>query len=181
MENPTPEITEEADVRGAPDLSDNALTGRIIGAAIEVHRHLGPGLLESAYEECLCYELSQMGLHFERQVHLPINYKGIKLQCAHRMDLIVEDTVIVEIKATENVAPIHSSQLLTYLKFSQKRVGLLINFNVAILKSGLTRIVNHYLGPRISAPSVDSTGLPSSSASRLSPRLRVSASRRDPQ
>ena len=128
-------------------LADDEITERIIGAAIEVHRHLGPGLLESAYEECLCDELSQMGLRFQRQVHLAIHYKGIKLQCAHKMDLVVEDAVIVEIKATEATAPIHSAQLLAYLKSSGKQVGLLIKFNVPVLKKGLKRIVNHYPGP----------------------------------
>jgi GxxExxY protein len=142
-------------------MNENALTEKIIGAAIEVHRHLGAGLLESAYEECLCYELNQMGLHFERQVHLPIHYKGITLESAFRMDLLVEDSVIVEIKATEGSAPVHASQVLTYLKSADKRVGLLINFNVPVLKDGIKRIVNHYAGPD-----------PLLSA----PRLRVSAS-----
>src|ERR1044072_5713293 len=130
----------------------NEITERIIGAAIEVHRHLGPGLLESAYEECLCYELNQAGLRFERQVHLPIRYKGILLQSAHRMDLVVEDTVVVELKATEDMPPLYSAQVLTYLRSAQKPVGLLINFNVPALKDGLKRIVNEYLGvpPRLS-------------------------------
>jgi GxxExxY protein len=120
----------------------NEITERIIGAAIEVHRHLGPGLLESAYEECLCYELSQAGLRFERQVHLPIRYKGVLLQSAHRMDLVVEDAVVVELKATEEMPRIYHAQVLTYLKSAQKRVGLLINFNVPTLKDGIKRIIN---------------------------------------
>jgi GxxExxY protein len=120
----------------------NEITERIIGAAIEVHRHLGPGLLESAYEECLCYELNQAGLMFQRQVHLPIRYKGILLQSAHRMDLIVEDAVIVELKAAEEMSPLFSAQLLTYLKSAHKPVGLLINFNVPVLKDGIRRISN---------------------------------------
>ncbi len=120
----------------------NEITEKIIGAAIEVHRHLGPGLLESAYEECLCYELNQLGLGFQRQVHLPIRYKGILLEAAHRMDLVVEDAVVVEIKATEQMHPLFSAQLLTYLKSSGKSVGLLINFNVPALKDGLKRVVN---------------------------------------
>ena len=144
--------------------NENELTEKIIGAAIEVHRHLGPGLLESAYEECLCYELKQMGLRFQRQVHLPIQYKEIRLESAYRMDLLVEDLVVVEIKASEDTAPVHASQVLTYLKVSKKRVGLLINFNMPVLKDGLKRIVNHYAGK------------PISSAPRISPRLRVSAS-----
>jgi GxxExxY protein len=125
----------------------NEITEKIIGAAIEVHRHLGPGLLESAYEECLCYELNQLGLRFQRQVHLPIRYKGILLEAAHRMDLVVEDAVVVEIKATEQMHSLHSAQLLTYLKSSQKSVGLLINFNVPALKDGIKRVVN---SPRLS-------------------------------
>ncbi len=127
----------------------NEITEKIIGAAIEVHRHLGPGLLESAYEECLCYELSQLGLCFERQVHLPIHYKGIRLQAAHRMDLIVEEAVVVELKATEEMPPLFSAQVLTYLKSSNKKVGLLINFNVPVLKDGLKRISNSGLSPRL--------------------------------
>ena len=162
---------------------ENDLTDKIIGAAIEVHRRLGPGLLEAVYEECLCYELSQAGLKFQRQMHLPITYKGIKFESAYKMDLVVEDAIVIEIKAIEEMLPIHSAQLLTYLKSSNKRVGLLINFNVPILKTGLKRIVNHYSGPRptpnVSAPSAfDSLALPSSP--HLSPRLRDSASKNDP-
>src|SRR6185295_10052182 len=99
----------------------NEITERIIGAAIEVHRHLGPGLLESAYEECLCYELSLAGLSFLRQVQIPIDYKGMKLDCKYRLDLIVEGAVILEIKAIERIEPVHSAQLLTYLKALDKR------------------------------------------------------------
>lgn len=176
-------------------LAENEITERIIGAAIEVHRHLGPGILESAYEACLCYELSQSGLRFQRQVHLPIHYKGINLECAYTMDLLVEDAVVVEIKATEALAPIHSAQLLTYLKSSNKRVGLLINFNVPVLENGLKRIANRYLGPAIPLrPSASSArqsppgaGRASSiespfgsSSPRSSPRLRVSASKTAP-
>src|SRR5579859_2491820 len=104
------------------------LTELIIGAAIEVHRETGPGLLESVYEECLCYELSQLHLAFERQVHLPILYKGIKLDCGYRMDLVVEDAIVLELKTVESLLPVHSAQLLTYLKLSRKKVGLLMNF-----------------------------------------------------
>lgn len=123
----------------------NEITERIIGAAIEVHRHLGPGLLESAYEECLCYELNEAGLRFERQVHLPIRYKGILLQCAHRMDLVVEESVVVELKATDEMHRLYSAQLLTYLKSAHKCVGLLINFNVPVLKEGIKRVMNGFL------------------------------------
>src|SRR5437868_6364166 len=126
---------------------DSDLSEKVIGAAIEVHRHLGPGLLESAYEECLCFELSRLRLHFGRQVHLPVNYKGLHLNCAYKMDLLVEDTVIVELKSVEELLPIHRAQLLTYPKASQKAVGLLINFNVEVLKDGLERIVHNYSGP----------------------------------
>jgi GxxExxY protein len=130
----------------------NEITEKVIGAAIEVHRHLGPGLLEGAYEECLCYELNQLGLAFQRQVHLPLHYKGIQLQCAHRMDLLVEDAVVVEIKASEEMPRLYSAQLLTYLKSAHKSVGLLINFNVPVLKDGIKRIANSYSisSPRLS-------------------------------
>ena len=117
------------------------LTRLIIGAAIEVHRVLGPGLLESVYEECLCYELSLRGLRFQRQVPLPVVYKQIKLDCGFRMDLVVEDAVILEIKSVDAIHPVHEAQLLTYLKLSGKRVGLMINFNVPVLKDGITRRV----------------------------------------
>ena len=127
-------------------LEINEITDRVIGAAIEVHRHLGPGLLESAYEECLCFEFSRAGLRFERQVPLPVEYKGLRLDCAYRLDLLVEGSVLVELKAIEDVLPIHRAQVLTYLRAAQKPVGLLINFNVEILNNGLSRIVNDYLG-----------------------------------
>ena len=127
----------------------NGITHGIIAAAIEVHRHLGPGLLESAYRECVCYELSQMGLTFTREVHLPLSYKGLKLDCSYRIDLLVEDEIVVELKSVEQTLPVHAAQLLTYLKAANKQVGLLINFNVPVLKEGIRRIVNHYteLGP----------------------------------
>lgn len=123
-------------------LISEELTRSIIGAAIEVHRELGPGLIESAYEECLCHELSLRGHAFQRQVALPVRYKGVKLDCGYRMDLVVDDTVVLELKAVEEVAPIHEAQLITYLKLSQKKIGLLINFNVAVLKDGILRRVN---------------------------------------
>lgn len=117
----------------------NQVTERIIGCAINVHRALGPGLLESAYEECLCFELSQSGLIFQRQVALPIVYKTIKLDCGYRMDLVVEDTVIVEIKAVEKIIPVHEAQLLSYLKLANKPIGLILNFHVSVLKSGIKK------------------------------------------
>lgn len=121
----------------------NRFTEKIIGCAIEVHRNLGPGLLESAYEECLCFELNQAGLKYERQVSLPVIYKGIKLECGYRMDIIVENSVIVELKTVEKILPVHEAQLLSYLKLYNKKVGLLLNFHVSILKNGLKRMVNN--------------------------------------
>ena len=131
--------------------SFNVLTGLVIGACIEVHRCLGPGLLESAYEHCLCYELSLAGLEFERQKPLPVVYKGVRLDCGYRLDVVVEDSLILELKAVETLLPIHTAQLLTYLKLSQLTLGLLINFNVPVLKSGLRRIANSFQAS--SAPS----------------------------
>lgn len=120
----------------------NQITEKIIGCSIEVHRALGPGLLESAYEECLFYELTQAGFKLERQVSLPIIYKGVKLDCSYRMDLVVENLIIVEIKAVEHILPVHEAQLLSYLKLADKPLGLLINFHVPVLKNGLKRIRN---------------------------------------
>jgi GxxExxY protein len=122
-----------------PDL--NVLTDKVIGAAIEVHRHLGPGLLESVYETCLAYELQQLGLLVERQKPLCVTYKGLVLPQAHRIDLVIEGAVVVEIKAVEELDEVHAAQLLSYLKFSHCHVGLLINFNVKLLKDGLRRFV----------------------------------------
>jgi len=116
-------------------------TGPIIGAAIEVHRHLGPGLLESAYEECLCHELHLRGIDFRRQVDLPVEFKGLKLDCGYRLDLIVDEEVVVELKCVERVLPVHEAQLLTYMMLTGKRVGPLINFNVPVLTKGITRRV----------------------------------------
>jgi len=120
---------------------EKALTEQIIGAAIEVHRHLGPGLLESAYEECLCHELHLRGLKFERQRPLPLEYKGIKLDCGYRMDIVVEEKVILELKVVDTIAPIHEAQLLTYLRLSGVKIGLIINFNIPVLKDGIKRLV----------------------------------------
>jgi GxxExxY protein len=116
-------------------------TASIIGATIEVHRYLGPGLLESAYEECLCHELHLRALSFERQVDLQVGYKGVLLSCGYKVDLIVEQQVVLELKAVERLLPIHEAQLLTYLKLSGKTVGLLINFNTAVLARGIKRFV----------------------------------------
>jgi GxxExxY protein len=122
-------------------LLEQELTGTIIGAAIEVYRELGPGLLESAYEECFCHELHLRNLSFQRQVDLPVAYKGLKLDCGYRLDIVVENAVIVELKSIEQISPIHHAQLLTYLRLAEKKVGLLINFNVAVLKNGIVRRV----------------------------------------
>jgi GxxExxY protein len=122
----------------------NQLSERVIGACIEIHRALGPGLLESAYEECLCRELSLAGLGFERQKPVPVAYKGVHLDCGYRLDIVVEKKLLVELKAVQELSPIHEAQLLTYLKLSGLTVGLLINFNVPVLQRGIKRIVNHY-------------------------------------
>ena len=120
----------------------NDLSNEIIGAAIEVHRELGPGLLESAYEECLCYELGLRGIASERQVPLPLEYKGLKLDCGYRMDLLVNDLVIIELKSVTKIDPVHEAQLLTYLRCKGSWLGMIINFNVPLLKNGIKRIVS---------------------------------------
>ena len=119
----------------------NDVTREVIGAAMVVHRALGPGLLESAYEECLCYELGLRALHFERQKALPVIFKEVRLDCGYRLDFLVSNTVVVEVKAVEALLPIHEAQVLTYLKLGGWNVGLLINFNVPALKHGIKRIV----------------------------------------
>ena len=120
----------------------NQVTHGIIGAAIEVHKALGPRLLESAYEACLAYEIAECGLSFERQKPLPLVYKAVTLDCGYRLDLLVEDAVIVEVKAVDELMPIHEAQLLSYLKLSGCKVGLLINFNSVVLKHGIRRLAN---------------------------------------
>ncbi len=122
---------------------EDKLSKEIIGAAIEVHRHLGPGLLESAYEECLCKELEIRDVAFERQKPLPVVYKGLALDCGYRLDIVVEGKVILELKSVNKIESIHEAQLLTYLKLSNLKLGILINFNVPILKEGIKRIVNN--------------------------------------
>ena len=122
----------------------NQVTEQIIGAAIAVHRTLGPGLLESAYETCLVYELTQQGLKVEAQKPLPVVYREVKLDCGYRLDLLVEDTVVVELKAVDRLAPIHTAQLMSYLKLSGCKVGLLINFHETLLKNGIVRKVNDF-------------------------------------
>jgi len=122
----------------------NQITNRIISASIDVHRVLGPGLLESAYEACLAYELAERGLKVELQKPLPIIYKEVKLDGGYRLDLVVQELVVVEIKAVDRLNPIHEAQLLSYLRLSGYKVGLLINFNVTVLKNGLRRMVNEF-------------------------------------
>jgi len=117
------------------------LTRKIIGFAIDVHRQLGPGLLEAAYEECLCFELGQAKISYQKEVQLPVVYKSVQLDCGYRLDIVVEDRVIVELKAVERLMPIHEAQILTYLKLSQIKTGLLMNFNSVTLKEGLRRFV----------------------------------------
>jgi len=128
-----PKVTNEED----------RLSKEIIGSAIEVHRHLGPGLLESAYEECLSKELAIRDIVFERQKPLAVVYKGITLDCGYKLDIVVEDKVILELKSVNKIESIHEAQLLTYLKLSGLKLGILINFNVPILKEGIKRIVNN--------------------------------------
>ena len=122
----------------------NAISGRIIGAAMEVHRQLGPGLLESAYETCLAYEMELRGIDFRRQQPLPVGYKGVRLDCGYRLDFVVEGCVVVELKAVEKLDPIHEAQLLTYLRLTGHRLGLLINFNVPFLRAGIKRRVHNF-------------------------------------
>jgi len=119
----------------------NEITGEIIGCCIEIHRELGPGLLESAYEECLAYELLNAGLSFERQKSIPIHYKKIAIEYGYRMDFVVEDQVVVELKSIEIISPVHTAQILTYMKLAEKEAGLLINFNVLLLKNGIKRFL----------------------------------------
>ncbi|MBE3070189.1 MAG: GxxExxY protein [Planctomycetes bacterium] len=120
----------------------NRITEAVIGAAMDVHRELGPGLLESAYEACLAYELAQRGFTVERQKDMPVRYRNVMLDCGYRMDLLVEGKVVVELKALQTLLPVHEAQLLSYLRLSGCRVGLLLNFNVKTLKAGIRRVVN---------------------------------------
>ena len=122
----------------------NQLSSKIIGAAIEVHKSLGPGLLESTYEECLCHELSIHGMSFEKQKSLPINYKGKRLDCGYRLDIVVDNAIILELKSCEKIESIHKAQLLTYLKLSGLNLGLILNFKVPFMRDGIVRIVNEF-------------------------------------
>ena len=119
----------------------NELTEKVIGCAIEVHKTLGPGLLESTYEQCLARELSLSGINFKIQVSLPVEYKGTRLDCGYRIDMLIEESLILELKSVEEVADIHKAQLLTYMKLAKIKVGLLINFNIKLLKNGIERFM----------------------------------------
>lgn len=134
------EVAEKAEYFGNERL--NEISGRIIGAAIAVHRALGPGLLESAYEACLAYELSERGARVERQKALPLLYGNVRLNCGYRLDMLVEDQVVVEVKTVDRLMPIHDAQILSYLRLSGRPLGLIINFNVRTLKNGVRRFVN---------------------------------------
>jgi GxxExxY protein len=123
------------------ELIHEKLTEQVIGAAIEVHREIGPGLMESAYEECLCHELHLRGLAFQRQVPLPVRYKGVSLDCGYKLDIVVEDALVLELKCVEQVLSFHEAQLLTYLRMTGKKVGLIINFYVPVLTRGIVRKV----------------------------------------
>jgi GxxExxY protein len=129
-------VIHHGDTEARSKLLHETLTEQVIGAAIEVHRELGPGLMESAYEECLCHELHLRNLKFQRQLPLPVRYKGIGLDCGYRIDLVVEGLLILELKCVEHLLPVHEAQLLTYLKLTGKRVGLILNFNVSLLTRG---------------------------------------------
>lgn len=120
---------------------DSSMSERVIKMAIDVHRHLGPGLLEAIYEQCLCCELEQSGIVYARQVPLAVIYKTIRLECAYRIDIVVDNSLVVEVKAVERILPIHEAQMLTYLRLSGHKVGLLMNFNNVVLKDGLRRFV----------------------------------------
>ena len=122
----------------------NKITETIIGVAINIHRALGPGLLESAYEVCMVYDLIQVGMKVEQQKPLPVVYRGVKLECGYRLDLMIENEVVVEIKSIDKLLPIHKAQLMSYLKLADCKVGLLINFNVELLKDGIQRVVNNF-------------------------------------
>src|SRR5690242_2464974 len=126
------------------DTNKDQLTSAVIGAGIEVHRALGPGLFESVYEECLAWELEHRGLQVQRQASVPVAYKGIRLEASYRVDLLVEEKLVVEVRAVERILPVHDAQVLTYMRMSGTPVGLLLNFNTPVLKDGIKRFVNHH-------------------------------------
>jgi GxxExxY protein len=122
----------------------NKMSNDVVGAAIKVHRELGPGLLESAYEACLAFELGEMGFAVERQKELPVVYRGVKIDCGYRLDLVVENTIVLELKTVGKFLPVHDAQLLSYLKLAKMPLGFLINFHVPLLKDGIKRMVNNF-------------------------------------
>jgi len=124
-------------------MTENEISKNLVDIFIKVHKILGPGLLESVYEEAICYELKERGISFYRQKEIPVNYNSVKMKIGFRADIIVENKVIIEIKSIEMLAPVHHKQLLTYLKLSNKKLGLLVNFNVSLVKDGMVRIVNN--------------------------------------
>ncbi|MCC6679462.1 MAG: GxxExxY protein [Phycisphaeraceae bacterium] len=138
------EFTAESAENAEVSQSDEELTRRIIGAAISVHQALGSGLLESAYEACLAAEFHHLGIHYERQLPLPVHYRGVAVDCAYRLDFLVEQRVIVELKSVDRIEPIFQAQLLSYLRLADKPIGLLINFNVTRLVNGVKRLVHDY-------------------------------------
>ncbi len=138
----------------------NELSERVIGACINIHRELGPGLLESAYEECLCYELSLARIPFERQRPVPVAYRDVRLDCGYRLDLVVDNRLIVELKCVDALGPIHEAQLLTYLKLTKLELGLLINFNVPLLKQGIKRVPRRYHDRQLCAASSRRSRIP---------------------
>ncbi|MBS0191234.1 MAG: GxxExxY protein [Planctomycetes bacterium] len=144
LEEPTSQEREERDTL----LYCDGISDKIIGAAIEVHRVLGPGLLESSYEACLAHELSKRGIPFRRQVELPVLYKGEQIDCGYRIDMLVQEVVVVELKSVDKVLPVHEAQLVTYLRLADLPLGLLLNFNVRLLKEGITRRANTRFSPR---------------------------------
>ncbi len=121
-------------------MRENELSGQVIGAAIEVHKQLGPGLLESAYEECLAHEMKLRGIFFERQKAVPLTYKGVQLDCGYRLDFLVDGLVVVELKTVKNFEPVHEAQMITYLRLTNKKLGLLLNFHTPLMKKGIKRI-----------------------------------------
>lgn len=135
------ESAEEAQSTQSEMANDTDITEAIIGSAIEVHRSVGPGLLESAYETCLCHELELRKIPFRRQLEMPISYKGLELEKAYRIDLLVKERVVVELKAVDSLQSVHEAQLLTYMRFTEKQTGLLINFRAKLLKNGIKRMV----------------------------------------
>jgi GxxExxY protein len=127
-------------------MSENEIAHKVLGLSIAVHKVLGPGLLESAYKECLAFKLSGMGLHVEKEKPMPLVFESIKLECGYRIDLLVEGKVVIEIKSVESLNDVHMAQILTYMKLGNYKLGLLINFNVLLLKHGVRRVINGYLG-----------------------------------